>query len=171
MMTTPFGLATEPLRVVCNDNRLAQLCDEAIITKLMAYRPHGDYRYPETIEILTIASVLKRVTGNLTVLDLGRFLDDYEALSLGFLALMQDGAASFERGIGNFTDFNSGFSNGVYFVSRERYEEVWEYLTHAGIAIPPRVREVQQYDINLFGEPGLFIKPVHLGLDDVSICV
>ena len=113
MFTAPTISSVQDLRVVCQDNRLAQLCDEAIITEMISYNPTGNYS--NTIEILTVAAVLKRLKGQLTVQQLCVFLDNHSALAKGMLALVQDGVAAFDNGIGNFMDIASGFENGKFF--------------------------------------------------------
>jgi len=171
MLATPTAIAqnVNGLRVVCQDNRLANLCDEGIITAMINYNPLGGYGRRNPTELLSIAAVLKRIFGSLTVAEFSRFIDSREDISVGFLALLQDGAASFEVGLGNFLDFESGFENGVFFVSRDRYNGVWDFLARSGVNVPPSIRNMQLYDINLFGEPGLWIKPVYLGTDGSSI--
>ncbi|ANZ48847.1 hypothetical protein BIZ83_gp006 [Erwinia phage vB_EamM_ChrisDB] len=167
MFTAPTISSVQELRVVCQDNRLAQLCDEGIITAMMSYNPNGNYS--NTVEILTVAAVLKRLKGNLTVESLCMFLDNHGAIAKGMLALVQDGVSTFDNSIGNFLDISSGFENGKFFVSKERYDSVWTYLGMCGVAVPQGVRNFQLYDINVFGEPGLWIEPVTLGLDGYSI--
>lgn len=167
MFAAPTISSVQELRVVCQDNRLAQLCDEGIITAMMSYNPYG--AYTNKLEILTVAAVLKRLRGHLTVECLYMFLDSHHAIAKGLLALVQDGVSTFDSSIGNFLDINSGFENGRFFVSKERYDSVWTYLSRCGVSVPQGVRNFQLYDINLFGEPGLWISPVTLGLDGCSI--
>lgn len=167
MFTAPAVSSVQGLRVVCQDNRLAQLCDEGIITAMVSFNPLGQYH--DKIEILTVAAVLKRLKGVLSVEHLCLFLDHHPALAKGFLALVQDGAATFDNGIGNFLDVSSGFEDGRFFVSKERYDSVWSYLGMCGVAIPQGIRNYQLYDVNVFGEPGIWITPVTLGLDEFSI--
>lgn len=167
MFTAPTVSSVQELRVVCQDARLAQLCDEGIITAMVSYNPLGNYS--ETREIKIAAAVMKRLAGSLTIPELCRFIDNHPALVKGMVALLQDGVASFDSGIGNFLDINSGFENGMFFVSKERYDAVWNYLGMCGVSIPQKLRNYQLYDINVYGEPGLWIKPVYLGLDGSSI--
>ncbi len=167
MFTAPTISSVQDLRVVCQDNRLAQLCDEAIITEMISYNPTGNYS--NTIEILTVAAVLKRLKGQLTVQQLCVFLDNHSALAKGMLALVQDGVAAFDNGIGNFMGIASGFENGKFFVSKERYDGVWDYLGRCGVAIPQGIRNFQLYDVNVFGEPGLWIEPVTLSIVDNNV--
>lgn len=167
MFTAPTISSVQELRVVCQDNRLAQLCDEGIITAMMSYNPNGNYH--NTIEILTVAAVLKRLTGVLTIEKLCAFIDNHQVLAKGMLALVQDGVSTFDNSIGNFLDYSSGFDSGMFFVSKERYDSVWSYLGMCGVAIPQGIRNYQVYDVNVFGEPGLWIKPVTLGLDGYTI--
>lgn len=168
MFTAPTISSAQELRVVCQDNRLAQLCDEGIITAMLSYNPLGNYR--DTAGVLAVTAVVKRLQGNTTVADLCKFFDNHHHLALGMLALVQDGVSTFDKGIGNFLDINSGFEGGMFFVSKDRYDAVWNYLGSCGVSIPQALRDFQTYDVNLFSEPGLWIKPVHLGLDNFTIC-
>lgn len=167
MFTTPTISSVQGLRVVCQDARLAQLCDEGIITAMVSHNPFGNYS--DTREIRIAAAVMKRLVGNLTVPELCRIVDNQPVLVKGMVALLQDGVASFDSGIGNFLDISSGFENGMFFVSKERYDAVWNYLGMCGVTVPQKLRDYQLYDVNAFGEPGLWIKPVYLGLNGSSI--
>lgn len=167
MQNTPI-VGSGSLRVVCHDNRLAQLCDSAIITALIAYNPLGNYASYDPRVLLAAIAVLKRLGGNVTIADVYRFLNDHEATIIGFNALLQDGVASFSSGIGNFNDFNSGFENGRFFISRQRYEDVWTHMAKQ-IALPMLISHVQTMDCNHFGEPGLWVSPVYIALDNFTL--
>ena len=167
MPNTPF-VGSGALRVVCQDNRLAQLCDTAIISALVTYNPLGNYASYDPRVLLAAIAVLKRLGRHMTIADVYHFLNNHETAIVGLNALLQDGVASFSAGLGNFNDFNSGFENGRYFISKQRYEDVWNYMAKH-MPLPPLIYHAQTMDCNNFGEPGLWITPVYLALDNFTL--
>ncbi|QVW55209.1 hypothetical protein pEaSNUABM29_00169 [Erwinia phage pEa_SNUABM_29] len=167
MFTAPTMHVGQRLQVVCQDARLMELCDTSIITAMVDHNPLGDYG--NTSEILAVAAVLRRIFGQFTVVDLCEFIENHHDLTKGLVALTQDGVSSFDNTLGNFLDIGSGFDSGLLFITRERYTAVWEFLQRMGVHVPPKIMYYQTYDLNIFGEPGLWVKPVHLGIDGVTI--
>lgn len=167
MFTAPTMLSGSSLQVACQDARLMALCDQSILTAMMTHNPLGDYG--NTSEILAVAAVLRRIYGHFTIVDLCDFIDNHADLAKGLVALTQDGVSSFDSGIGNFLDIGSGFDAGMMFITRERYIAVWDFMAKMGVHVPAKIMHYPTHDLNIFGEPGLWVKPVHLGLDGLTV--
>ena len=155
------------LRVVCQDNRLMELCDQNVITAIFNHLSAPIYF--DSASLLAAASVLRRIEGQLTVVEFCAFIENHPELTVGLIALTQDGVSSFDSGLGNFLDIGSGFDSGMLFITKDRFEAVWQFLSSRGVSVPNILLHYYNWDMNIFGESGLWIKPVHLAMDGNTI--
>ncbi|QXO09718.1 hypothetical protein pEaSNUABM11_00294 [Erwinia phage pEa_SNUABM_11] len=154
------------VNIICQDRRLVELCDQYIITAILNHHPHV---YFDTAQLLAAAAVLRRLEGRLTIVEFCDFMDTQPDLMSGLVALTQDGVGSFDNGIGNFLDFGSGFDGGMMFVTKERFDAVWQFLGMRGVTVPYALTLFSNWDMNIFGEAGIWVKPIQLALDGNTI--
>jgi hypothetical protein len=154
------------VNIICQDRRLVELCDQYIITAILNHHPHV---YFNPAQLLSAAAVLRRLEGRLTITEFCDFMDKQPDLMSGLVALTQDGVGSFDSGIGNFLDFGSGFDGGMMFVTKERFDAVWQFLGMRGVSVPYQLTMFSNWDMNLFGEAGIWVKPIQLALDGNTI--
>lgn len=150
------------VNIICQDRRLVELCDTNIVTAILSHQSISTFN---TAQMLAAAAVLRRIAGRLTVVELCALMTNQPGIVAGAIALTQDGVGSFATGLGNFLDFGSGFSGGMMFVSKERFEGVWEYLNRNGVDVPLELLTFNRWEINQFGEAGIYVKPVHLAMN------
>ena len=155
-MNTPF--------LALADNRLANLCDSTILSKVYAQLPTDVACNRE--KILLAAAVLTRIYGKVSVTDLATLVRTQPLLIEGMAQLTQSGQNDALGGLYTHADYYEG----QVFVRQDYLVATIDYLASNGINLPTP-RESPEIEINFWGEVGIWVSPVRLSLDDTYIVV